>query len=594
MSKKNRKLLILSGSICRNHSLVLTGQINREIPDDLRRFWSGFINIQRELNIGEDKIDIIAHSWNPKYDKLIQQVYSPKVYLSEDQNDFSPEFMSKINPIDRFEQGFKRSKSLYERVTPQSVIGQSRSRSKATGLIKKINTQDYSQAILLRWDHGLSGTRNVNTLVYDKALPEEYLYMAYMHEMDEGYADMWLVAPLDIMLSFSNFDEFVFECLSGKNKYLEEFTKTGWPLSLKTKNSFGKLKQVLRFFFVKFPEGIFIKFVSIFGNYIKYKFVSLFKKLRKYIYKPVSIGEMSIELKSKDGEMVYPTYAALNNHALLKYFILKKNLRDRARFLEPSDFKKLKINNGKLINPIEFPLVIYSHSSYNDCWEMVIKQAEKFMPTNCTSIILLSEESENSQDIFNKLKLPKKVELKTYQDSQTYTERLRTSFENLSKKWEILYFIHEDMPLYAPVDGHYLNALLHYFSNSQEFYIKLIDTTSVDEKFDHPVFPDLKWNAGGYSMSIHPSLIKTQQMIDFFKNFNCSIYDFENLCNKSYFKASSVAGQKLVGKYALINERFPHIVTSISKGKWTVSEWPNEIGQLTKKYRINTKLRGTV
>ena len=92
-TKKKRKLLILSGSICRDYSLVLTGQTNNNNAGDLRRFWSGLINIQRELHIGEDKIDIIAHSWNPKYDKLIQQVYSPKVYLSEDQNDFSPEFM---------------------------------------------------------------------------------------------------------------------------------------------------------------------------------------------------------------------------------------------------------------------------------------------------------------------------------------------------------------------------------------------------------------------------------------------------------------------------------------------------------------------
>ena len=91
MSKKSRKLLILSGSICRDHSLVLTGQINRENPVDLRRFWFGLINIQRELNIEEGELDIIAHSWNPQFDDLIQKVYSPKAYLSEYQNDFSLE-----------------------------------------------------------------------------------------------------------------------------------------------------------------------------------------------------------------------------------------------------------------------------------------------------------------------------------------------------------------------------------------------------------------------------------------------------------------------------------------------------------------------
>jgi hypothetical protein len=593
MSKKSQKLLILSGSICRDHSLVLTGQINRESPGDLRRFWSGLINMQRELNIGECELDIIAHSWNPQFDDLIQKVYSPKAYLSEYQNDFSTEYMPKIDPIDQFENGFKRSKSLYERCTPQSIIGQLRSFSKATELIKKINIENYSQAIKLRWDHGLSGTRNVNTLVFDKAFPEEYIYMAYMHQMDEGYADMWFVAPPDIMLSFSELDRFAIECLSGKNDYFKEFTKTGWPLSLKKKKKFDTFKLVLRFFYDKFPLERFVKFVSIFGNFIKYKVISLFNKLHHYIHNPIVIGEMTIDLKSREGEKIFPTYAALNNHAILKYFILKNNLRDKVRFLQPNDFTKSKLDKGHFINPFEFPLVIYSHSSYSDCWDMVINQAKKFMPKNCTTIILLSEDSENSKNIFAKLNLGERIKLKTYQDSQTYTERLRTSFEDLSKKWEILYFIHEDMPLYAPVDGHYLNALLHYFSNSQEFYIKLIDTTSVDKKFDHPVFPDLKWNAGGFSISVQPSLMKAKGMISFLTNFKCSIYDFEKIISKCYFKASAVAGQKLVG-YALINERFPHVVTAISKGKWVISQWPKEIKILTKEYLIDIEKRGTV
>jgi hypothetical protein len=148
------------------------------------------------------------------------------------------------------------------------------------------------------------------------------------------------------------------------------------------------------------------------------------------------------------------------------------------------------------------------------------------------------------------------------------------------------------MPLVSTVEQVYLNTLLHYMNNSNEFYIKLVDTNYVDEKLEHDSFPNLVKNMGGYSISVQPSLIKLDFMISFLTNFHQDIYGFEQVCIRSNFTFSALKGNKKIGKYLLCNEYFPHVATAISKGKWCTSEWKIEINDLAKKYDIDISLRG--
>jgi hypothetical protein len=582
ITPETRTLLVLSGQVCREHSR------------DLRNFWSGFINIQRTVNVNSEQLDIVAHSWSPEHDGLVHRVYSPIAYSSERQPDFSPEYMPLIDPVDRFEAGLKRARSTWKRVTPQAIIGNARSRSKAIALMKEITGDKYVQVISSRWDQGLTGSGSVNTLVHDPSLPAEYMYMAYYSEVDEGYADMWFVAPPDMAQYFSEYDQFVLNCLSGENGYIEKFTKTGWPLSISKENVSGAFLIRAKSLLARFPRIRLVNLAARLGDFAKHKAIGLTQKIERFVQRPEMTGENVIDCNNGVGEVVWPVYQALNNHAMLKYFVLQSGLRSNVRFLSPGDFDSPSGRACTLINPVQFPLVVYSHSSFSDCWEIAIEQAKIHMPDNCISIVLLSEDSEESRASFEQLQAGDNVELLCYQDSQPYTERLRTSFETLSETWPIIYFMHEDMPLFAPVDAPYLNALLHYLQEANELFVKLVDTSMVDEKHDHPAFPGLKWNIGGYSISVQPSLIKAKEFAAFLTNFRCSIYDFENLCEGSNFKASAVAGEKRIGKYLLSNQRFPHIATAISKGKWCVSEWPDEIHQLAKQYSIDISVRGMV
>jgi hypothetical protein len=567
--------------------IVISGQIARENSANLKNFWRGFINIQNAIyNI--DDLKIVGHSWNPEFDNLVKSVYNIDILESKVQNSFVKEYMPVINPIDRFEKGLKRSNSTWKRVSYQAILGNAKSRTQAIKLLQKFNLNDNDQVLALRWDAGCTGSKDVNTINFDSSLSESYFYISYYSEIDEGYADMWFIAPYKYAQKFENYSNYVLECFSGKNSFFDNFTKNGWFLAiLKNKKMFilnQYKKALLNKFFRKFPFYILKKIFPFLEN----KVIGVEQKIKNMIETPQITAENSFQFETKT-DVKFRNYQALNNHAILKSFIWENNLRQNTRFLDIKDFENLP--NGQMINPVEFCYVIYSHSSFEDCWKMAINQAKENLPVNCKKIYLISE---NSKDTFEKFKKYKqdKLELVTYNSEIKYTDRLIEIFSKISIEFNNCYFVHEDMPLVSTVEQVYLNTLLHYMNNSNEFYIKLVDTNYVDEKLEHDSFPNLVKNMGGYSISVQPSLIKLDFMISFLTNFHQDIYGFEQVCIRSNFTFSALKGNKKIGKYLLCNEYFPHVATAISKGKWCTSEWKIEINDLAKKYDIDISLRG--
>jgi hypothetical protein len=567
--------------------LVLSGQIVRENSANLMNFWRGFIHIQKALYEIND-LKIVAHSWNPEYNHLVKNVYDMDVLESEKQGSFVKEYIPLLDPVDRFEKGLKRFSSTWKKVSYQAILGNARSRTHAIELLSKLNLKENDKVLALRWDAGCTGSKEVNTIIYDNSLDEKYFYLSYYSEVDEGYADMWFSAPYKLAVHFEEYEKYVLDCFAGKNNFFESFTKNGWFLALPKNNRLFILNQYkkafLRKILYKFPFDFFKRSFPFLRN----KITGLQQKIKNVIEIPLIAGENSLTLDTKTS-VSFPNYQALNNHAILKSFIFDNDLREHTRFLDIKDFENLP--QGQMINPIEFCYVIYSHSSFEDCWKMAIDQAKEHLPQNCKTIYLVSENSQETFEKFEKYKQDK-LELVTYDGEIKYTDRLIEIFSKINQAFNTCYFVHEDMPLIAQVDQVYLNTLLHYMNNSNEFYIKLVDTNYVDEKQDHDSFPNLVKNMGGYSISIQPSLMKLDFMISFLTNFHEDIYGFEQLCIRSNFTFSAVKGSKKIGKYLLTNQYFPHIATAISKGKWCTSEWKSEIHHLSEKYNINLTQRG--
>lgn len=565
---KNKLIIVISGQICRENSA------------NLLNFWNGFINIQKSI-YDIDDLNIVAHSWNPEHNELVNNVYKPKILASDKQESFFIDYISNVETIDMFEKDLDRSNSKWKKISYQTLFGNATSRSKAIELLENNNFEEFEQVLVTRWDQGCTGSKNVNNINFDSSLNKEYIYLSYYPEIDEGYADMWFVSSFEDALLFKDYDKYLKDCLAGRNEYINKFTSS-WPLSLKRKKEkFRKEKFI--FSLIKKLNKIKIPFFS--KKLIKYEL-----KLLNKIEMPIKTGENYLKNDFKS-DVKFPVYQALNNHAILKSFFLDNNLRNKTRFLEINDFE----NNikGQVINPISFAYVIYSHSSFSDCWEMAVSQAIECLPTNCNKIYLLSEKSEYTTENYERIiKNSYDIELLTYDDNINYTKRLKSAFDIIKKHSKFIYFVHEDMPLVGKVDNIYLNSLLHYMNNSNEFYIKLVDTTLVNKKEEHESFPFLNKNFGGYSISVQPSIFKVDYLISLMDNIDDNIYGFERLCTNSNMIFSAVKGNRKIGKYLISNEKFPHIATAIAKGKWCTSEWGDEIRYIATKYNIDLSIRG--
>tara|TARA_B110000908_G_C10216271_1_gene432975 strand:- start:59 stop:1726 length:1668 start_codon:yes stop_codon:yes gene_type:complete len=551
-------------------------------------FWKGFINIQKAIYDIND-LKIVAHSWNVEYDSLVKNIYGIDLLLSEKQVDFSVEYMPLINPVNKFERGVKRSNSTWKNVTPQTILGNVKSKTNAIKLLSQLNLSDDTQILSVRWDQGCTGSESVNKIIFDKSLDNKYHYLSYFSEIDEGYADMWFVSPYTIAKKFEQFENYTLDCLAGKNSYYSDFTKEGWPLAIKRNHDSNIVKRLKSIFTNRVLKKVKLNFFKKTFPALSNKISGFEQRIKTRLELPVLSGENSLTKDSKQ-TVIFPNYQALNIHAILKSFILNKHIREQTRFLDVNDFNQS--HDGTMINPIDFSYVIYSHSSFSDCWRMSINQAKECLPKNCKKIYLLSDESQLTTDAFSCFENDRMIELITYGNEQKYTNRLVKAFNKMHQKYDFVYFVHEDMPLMSNVNKVYLNSLLHYMNNSKEFYIKLVDTNYVDDKQNHDSFPGLVKNFGGYSFSVQASLLKPDHLVSFLKNFNEDIYGLEQMCLESNFRFSAVKGVLKVGKYLLTNNHFPHVSTAISKGKWCTDEWPEQIKYLSNKYNIDLSIRG--
>lgn len=435
------------------------------------------------------------HSWNPEFSNLAQAVYSPKLALHERQPSLYLDIFRDIEPPDFFEKGLDRHNSTWKNVSIQSVLGNACSRSRAVALMELLKPSEQTKQVLItRWDLGQSGSNQVNQLVFDSALPKEYIYFSYYSEVDEGYADMWIIAPWNIAKLFANFYHFTLDCLAGRNNYLDMFTSTGWP------NSSKKSTRDLIFY-----NPVFKKIISGIDSFIKNtqekincntlpgraicKFFNIFESFSK---SPTITAENSYIPNFADQFVVYPKYQALNIHALLKFFTLYKQLRDKTRFLASNDFE-LVSKSGQLISPQSFILFLWEDDDHS--LECLINKS----PLPIAAIYLVSEGKL--------LEVVSGIDGQTKKSTLAFSASLIDSLLTLaieravSQEWSKLpLLILPSVKSYlACSDWFYLNALLKYIIWSEVSYIGIGSKKNGRPSLE---FPDIEFvrGEGAFSM----------------------------------------------------------------------------------------------
>jgi hypothetical protein len=449
--------------------IVLSGHTCRPYSADLRPFWNGFIELQRKLPSHVNIQGIFVHSWNPEYSDLVDLVYAPRSPLHEEQSCFYPEFINDINPPEIFEQGLNRPQSTWRSVSVQTVLGNARSRARAVALIDfRLPEMSESIVLMTRWDLGQTGSAQVNQLVVDLTLPDDCLYLSYYPEVDEGYADMWIVGSSRLVERFSRFDHFCWLCITGHNDYLEMFTKSGWPRArqrfLIESMMLHAIGQLLA---SKALTAIRVAREKCVGNgFFQRALRKILRACQKRLASPPVTAENSCVPNLR--RRVFPTYQALNIHALLKYFILTEGMREKTRFLTAEDFD-LSAQSGHLINPQALILFCWQdafmdESALGDLFGQspLPLRAVYFLGDNGTQEVY---RDENGQII-----------IRNAQTTMSKKEQLVCAMEiGMKRSWRNLPLL-----LLPSVDSYqrcadwfYLNALLKYIAWSGTDYVGL-------------------------------------------------------------------------------------------------------------------------
>jgi len=383
-------------------------------------------------------------------------------------------------------------------------------------------------------------------------------------------------------VKFEQLDMYFLDAILYKNNFVENFTTNGWPLAYGKTESYATFKVLKQLFFKKIL--IYLDFVNFAkkSNFFKLRLTGLKERITRYLDKPFHTAENSLSLDSKP-DATFPLDIAFNLQPILKSFLVNESIRINSRFLDPRDFNK--IHSGTMINPVNFCYLIYTHSKNTTFWKFLIEQALHCLPFSCQKIFLLSEESNKTINFFNQYK-DNRIELLTYRKEDKHKARIEKALLEASKSFEMVYFTHDNMPLFDKVDQVYLNSLLHFLRNSDENFIQLLDINSMTKNEEHKFFPGLINKSVGLSFWNAPLLINVQIVKNFLSNFDDDLNQFyESLNNYSVVK-NNIRAVESISK----NKYFPHILKPTLEANFQIGKWDTEMVALCKKYGLNIGL----
>jgi hypothetical protein len=243
-----------------------------------------------------------------------------------------------------------------------------------------------------------------------------------------------------------------------------------------------------------------------------------------------------------------------------------------------------------MVNNIAF--ICYSHSSYSDVWDMFFGQLDEYLPN--TKKYLFVDSIPN--------KISDKINVILYDNEDSYADRMSKCLKQINE--EVCFFNHEDFILYDKPDVEILNKMIELVSEFNIDYIKLLKGdchNGMDNILleDSPIDNLYVIPRTGLSFVIQPSICKTESLIDIFTKCSGSgVHQIEidgsNYVNESKYNGLFwYSGENKRGNAHWDSSVYPQ-GGMISKGKWNISEYPNELKKLSTKYDIELDDRGII
>ena len=240
----------------------------------------------------------------------------------------------------------------------------------------------------------------------------------------------------------------------------------------------------------------------------------------------------------------------------------------------------------------DLALVVNTHSSYSDLWDMFLARLEKHFPEVKTYIF--SDKGE----------FDPRYEVAYYDNSQNFRSQFLSCIANVEEKYCI--FISEDYILYDSPRHELLEEYIDVLDKHEYLsFVRLLKGMSFGEpKFKNyenlyelsSSFPYFYSQSAALWRTRHLETIFSRgpdlhiagknedQQFEIAANKVCQELDFRGLyCHY---------GEPKRGIYHYDSIVFPHIATAIIKGKWNLSEYEDELTPLLEEYDIDPNIRG--
>lgn len=210
----------------------------------------------------------------------------------------------------------------------------------------------------------------------------------------------------------------------------------------------------------------------------------------------------------------------------------------------------------------------------------MFESLKHFLP-NEEVILCVNEKFDN---------IPEEYDIKYYDDSKTYTERLVELLNQIED--DLFLFIHEDMFLIDYPQMNYLKRYKQLVEEDKADSIKLIPVGSFDNQC---IFEPTLYKNSYSKFSIQPTIIKRNTLLNLVKDVKLNIWEFENhIMPNEHDYIARIGKEKKRGVHHYDSSIFPYIATAINKGKWNFTEYSNELIPILQECNIDKNVRGVI
>jgi hypothetical protein len=513
--------------------LCLYGKLNNRLNSTSG--FNGYNYIKQNL-LEKYEFDIFIYSNDTSNSEIIHSLYGDKAQniVIEPEKDFAKELSENKVDVGKF-------KPLESFRTIQNTMSFLDSRANSILLMSnysQIRKKKYTWVITSRFDLGQIDKYNgyhpqkVSEINFNPKLDSNFIYSAMWNQTNIGLADQWFYANQDNILKLVELSKECASYFNPRSKYLK-LLEDGVPFSNQSDD---------------------------FSNEV---LLSPHKQTNKLVKIPIE--------------------NAINNHLLHKFFFLDKSL--------------YKIH--KAVGAIPgVARVLYSHTDYADCWDIYFGQIEKFMNVFHNNYIFVNKYDPRIPTYFTQI---------FYDEKSSYVDRLIDCLNQIED--EIIFFEHEDMILFGmphtSIIASYVNLIkTKKFDNlnPRKFdYIKMIRgghffSKKVRKKNIKNLYRISRFSK--WIFSIQPALWSKASFLKILQNHKGkSIWQFESSAQNNFRNfgiRSGVVKEKTKKRGSLHFDSivYPYIATAIIKGKWNLSEYPIELGDLLSEYKIDKSIRG--